>query len=143
MSETAIREAVLSEHLRSLKMPGAAKEYQSLARQARDGGWAYEEFFRQVIEAEIRSRQERTSARRMQEARFPDIKTMDQVDWEALKGISRPKLLELASCAYLNRGNNIILAGPIGTGKTHIAIALGGGAARRRFRGRFTRAAGL
>lgn len=143
MSETAIREAVISEHLRGLRMPGAAKEYQSLARQARDGGWEYEEFLRQVLEAEIRSRQERTSARRLQEARFPDIKTMDQLDWDAIKGISRPKLLELTSCSYLERAEDIILAGPIGTGKTHIAIALGVEAARRRFKVSFTRAAEL
>jgi len=143
MSEAAIREAVLSEHLRGLKMPGAAREYQSLARQARDGSWAYEEFLRQVLEAEMRSRQERTAARRLQEARFPDIKTLDQLDWEALKGISRPKLLELASCAYLNQAEDVIMAGPIGTGKTHIAIGLGVEAARRRFRVSFTRAAEL
>ena len=143
MSETAIREAVLSEHLRGLKMPGAAKEYQGLARQARDGDWDYEEFLHHVLEAEMRSRQERTSARRLQEARFPDIKTLDQMDWEALKGISRTKLLELASCAYLNRAEDVILAGPIGTGKTHIAIGLGVEAARRRFRVSFTRAAEL
>jgi len=143
MSEAAIREAVLSEHLRGLKMPGAAKEYQSLARQARDGGWAYEEFLRQVLEAEMRSRQERTAARRLQEAHFPDIKTLDQLDWKALQGVSRPKLLELASCAYLNQAEDIILAGPIGTGKTHIAIGLGVEAARRRFRVSFTRAAEL
>jgi len=124
-------------------MPGAAKEYQSLARQARDGGWAYEEFLRQVLEAEMRSRQERTAARRLQEAHFPDIKTLDQLDWKALQGVSRPKLLELASCAYLNQAEDIILAGPIGTGKTHIAIGLGVEAARRRFRVSFTRAAEL
>lgn len=143
MSEDAIREAVLSEHLRGLKMPGAAREYQVLARQSRDGGWAYEEFLRQVLEAEMRSRQERTSARRLQEAHFPDIKTLDQLDWKALQGVSRPKLLELASCAYLNCAEDVILAGPIGTGKTHIAIGLGVEAARRRFRVSFTRAAEL
>lgn len=143
MSETSIREAVISEHLRSLKMPGVVKEYQSLSRQARDDGWAYEEYLRQILEAEMRSRQERTSARRLQEAHFPDIKTMDQLDWEAVKGISRPKLLDLSSCSYLDRAEDIILAGPIGTGKTHIAIALGVEAARRRFRVSFTRAADL
>jgi len=126
MSEAAIREAV-----------------QSLARQARDGGWDYEEFLRHVLEAEMRSRQERTAARRLQEAHFPDIKTMDQLDWDELKGISRPKLLELSSCAYLDQAEDVILAGPIGTGKTHIAIALGVEAARRRFRVSFTRAAEL
>ena len=143
MSEAVVREAVLGEHLRTLKLPGAAREYQALARQARDGGWAYEEFLRHVLEAELRSRQERTASRRLQEARFPDIKTLDQLDWEALRGISRPKLLELAGCAYPGRAEDVILAGPIGTGKSHIAIGLGVEAARRRFRVTFTRAAEL
>ena len=143
MSETAIREAVLSEHLSALKLPGVAREYPALARQARDGGWAYEEFLRCVLEAELRSRQERTAAHRLREAHFPDIKTLDQLDWKALQGVSRPKLLELSSCDYLSRAEDVILAGPIGTGKTHIAIGLGVEAARRRFRVSFTRAAEL
>lgn len=143
MSETAIREAVLTEHLHILKLPGVAREYTELARQARDGGWAYEEFLRCVLEAELRSRQERIAAQRLREAHFPDIKTLDQLEWKAVQGISRPKLLELASCDYLGRAEDVILAGPIGTGKTHIAIGLGVEAARRRFRVSFTRAAEL
>ena len=143
MSETAIREAVIKEHLHTLKMPGVAKEYPGLARQAGDAGWSYEEFLRQVLEAEIRSRQERTAAQRVREARFPDIKTLDQLDWKVLQGLSKSRLLELASCDYLGRAEDVILAGPIGTGKTHIAIGLGVEAARRRFRVSFTRAAEL
>lgn len=143
MSEAAIREAVLTEHLHALRLPGVAREYESLARQARDGGWAYEEFLRCILEAELRSRQERTAAQRLREAHFPDIKTLDRLDWQALQGISRPKLLELASCEYLSRAEDVVLAGPIGTGKTHIAIGLGVEAARRRFRVSFTRAAEL
>jgi len=143
MSETAIRDAVIAEHLHTLKLPGVAHEYVELSRQARDGGWAYEEFLRCLLEAELRSRQESVAALRLREARFPDIKTLDQLDWKALQGISRPKLLELSSCEYLSRAEDVILAGPIGTGKTHIAIGLGVEAARRRFRVTFTRAAEL
>ena len=143
MSDTAVRDAVLSEHLHTLKLPGLAREYPSLARQARDGGWAYEEFLRCALEAELRSREESVAAHRLREARFPDIKTLDQLDWKALQGISRPKLLELASGEYLNKAEDVILAGPIGTGKTHVAIALGVEATRRRFRVTFTRAAEL
>jgi len=143
MSEAAIREAVIAGHLQTLRLPGVAHEYRELARQARDGGWAYEEFLRYLLEAELRSRQERTAAHRLKEAHFPDVKTLDQLDWGALQGISRPKLLELASCEYLDKAEDVILAGPIGTGKTHIPIGLGVEAARRRFRVTFTRAADL
>ena len=143
MSQAAIREAVISEHLRLLRLPGMAHEYPELARQARDGGWAYEDFLHCLLESEIRSRQQRSAAHRLREAHFPDIKTLDQLDWKALQGISRPKLLELASCQYLSKAEDVILAGPIGTGKTHIAIGLGVEAARRRFHVTFTRAAEL
>lgn len=143
MSQTAVRDAVLQEQLRILKLPGVAREYPALARQAGEGGWAYEEFLRQLLEAEVRSRQDRVAARRLQEAHFPVIKTLDQLDWQALQGVSRPKLLELASCAYIQRAEDLILLGPVGTGKTHILTGLGVEAARRRFRVVFSRAADL
>jgi DNA replication protein DnaC len=83
------------------------------------------------------------AARRIREAHFPDLKTLDGVDWKALDGVCRPKVLELASCDFVAKGEDVILAGPIGTGKTMLAIALGVEAARRRHRVAFTRAADL
>ncbi|MCP9496168.1 MAG: ATP-binding protein [Pyrinomonadaceae bacterium MAG19_C2-C3] len=74
---------------------------------------------------------------------FPDLKTLDGLNWAALEGISRPKIMELVSCAYITRGDDIVLAEPIGTSKTHLAIALGIEATRRRFRVAFMRAANL
>ncbi len=136
-------EAVIREQVKTLRLPALGRQYQGVSRQARDGGWAYEQYLKELFEVEICSRQQRTSARRMREARFPDVKTLDQVKWDVLQGISRPKLLELASCEYLSRGEDIVIAGPIGTGKTHLAIALGVEAARRRQRVLFVRAADL
>jgi DNA replication protein DnaC len=95
------------------------------------------------LEVELRSREERTAKRRLKEARFPDIKTLEQLEWDALKGVSRQKILELASCEYVSKAQDIIFAGPIGTGKTHVAISLGVEAARRRFKVAFFRAADL
>ena len=69
--------------------------------------------------------------------------TLTQIDWDALEGVSRPLILELASCAYIEKTEDIIIAGPIGTGKTHLVIGLGVEAARRGFRVMFTRAADL
>ncbi|MDP3063242.1 MAG: IS21-like element helper ATPase IstB [Chloroflexota bacterium] len=143
MSEAAVRDAVLLAHLRALKLPGVAREYPALARQARDGGWEYEEFLHQLLEVELRSREDRVAARRLQEAHFPVIKTLDQLDWQALQGVSRPKILELASCAYIQKAEDLIVLGPVGTGKTHLVTGLGVEATRRRFRVFFTRAADL
>ena len=83
------------------------------------------------------------ATRRLKEARFPETKILDQIDWDALEGVSRPLILELAGCAYIEKGEDIIIAGPIGTGKTHLAIGLGVEAARRGSRVMFTRAADL
>jgi DNA replication protein DnaC len=139
----AARNAVIQEYLQTLKLPAFRRGYEALARQANDGGWAYEDYLRELLDAEVRSRQERSAAGRLREAHFPEIKTLDQIDWQALLGISRPKILELASCEYLQRAEAVVFAGPIGTGKTHLAIALGVEATRRRFRVLFTRAADL
>ena len=60
-----------------------------------------------------------------------------------LRGVERPQLAQLATCAYIERAEDVIIAGPIGTGKTHLAIALGVEAVRRRHRVAFVRAADL
>lgn len=135
--------AVIAEFVRILKLPALGREYVALARQAREEGWPYEEFLRDLLELEIASRQERAVARLLREARFPDRKTLDQIDWAALKGVSRPLIEELSTCDYLARGEDVVIAGPIGTGKTHLAIALGMEAVSRRHRVVFTRAADL
>jgi DNA replication protein DnaC len=142
-TNAAVREAVILEYLKALKLPAFAAEYRGLARQARGGGWDYEDFLRELLEVELRSREERTAKRRLKEARFPDVKTLDQLEWEALRGISRQKVMELASCEFLTEAQDCIIAGPVGTGKTHVAISIGVEAARRRFRVAFFRAAEL
>ena len=142
MSRVA-RRAVIAEGLRTLRLPSVLRDYEQRARQARDGQWDYEDYLWQLLEAEIADRGARAVARLMRAARFPDHKTMEQLDFEALKGISRPKLAELASCEYIDRGDDVVLVGPIGTGKTHIAIALGIEAAKRRRRVFFRKASDL
>jgi DNA replication protein DnaC len=137
------REAVIGEYLKALKLPAFATEYRGLVRQATEAGWDYEDFLRELLEAELRSREERTAKRRLKEARFPEMKTLEQLDWEALNGISRQKIMELASCEFLTQAQDCIIAGPVGTGKTHVAISIGVEAARRRFRVAFYRAAEL
>lgn len=140
---TAVMEAVITQHVKELKLPTVGREYQALARQARQDGWLYEDYLRELLDAELRSRRDRAAQRLIREARFPDIKTLDQIDWDALAGVSRPAIAELASCEFLAAADDVIIAGPIGTGKTHLAIALGVEAASRRHRVLFVRAADL
>jgi DNA replication protein DnaC len=137
------REAVIAEYLKALKLPAFATEYQGLARQARDGGWDFEEYLRELLEVELHSREARTAKRRLKEARFPDLKTLEELDWDALRGVSRQKIMELSTCEYITKAQDVIFAGPIGTGKTHTATALGVEATKRRFKVVFFRAAEL
>ena len=140
---TAARDALIKELCKALKVPTLYRTHEGIAREANDEGWAYEDYLLQLLEAEVNARRESSAARRLHEARFPDVKTLDQIDWKALQGVSRPKILELSSCEYLEKAEDVIIAGPIGTGKTHLAIALGVEATRRRKRVFYTRAADL
>lgn len=137
------RAAVLEAHCRELKLPTVRRQYPELVRQAAHDGWDYEEFLLQLLEAEVLVRRDGAVARLMRGARFPDLKTMDQLDWDALRGIERPQLAQLATRDYLERGEDVVIAGPIGTGKTHLAVALGVEAVQRRQRVAFIRAADL
>ena len=136
-------QAVLQQYGRLLKPRAVLREYPALCRQAEKDGWPYQDFLKELLEAEVRSRHEKAIAHRLKEARFPDLKTLEQIDWEALQGVLRPRLLELSRGEWIERHEDLCLAGPIGTGKTHLAIALGVEAARRRFRVAFTHAADL
>ncbi len=113
---SGIEDAVIQGHLKALRLPGIQAEYSSLIREAQKDSWSFEQFLREVLETELRSRERRTASRRLKEARFPEVKTFDQIDWEALEGVSRQMILELASCEYIQKAEDIIIAGPIGTG---------------------------
>lgn len=140
---TAARDAVIGEILKELKLPSIARDYADRARSARDSQWDYEEYLRELIEAERNDREARAIKRCLKAARFPDHKTLEQIDWQALQGVAKPKLRELTTCQYLEQGEDIVLVGPIGTGKTHLAIALGIEAAKRRRRVWFRKASDL
>src|SRR4029453_14485349 len=106
------------EYVKVPKSPPLGRESPALARHARDGGWEYEEYLKELLEREMHARYEHTAAMRLRQARFPEIKTLDHLEWAALQGVSRPKVLELASCDYLTKGEDVVGVGPFGTGTT-------------------------
>jgi DNA replication protein DnaC len=138
-----VLDAVIREQTKQLKLPGIGRSYPQVGRQAREESWPYEEYLRELLDTELRSRHDRAAARRLREAHFPDVKTLDQIDWKVLAGVSRPKVLELAACEFIEKAEDVVIAGPVGTGKTHLGIALGVEAARRRYRVVFMRAADM
>ncbi len=139
----AARKAVIAETLKALKLPSILRDYESRARQAQEDQWDYQDYLRELIEVERNDRESRAITRALKAARFPDHKTLEQIDWQTLQGVSKPKLRELATCDYIDRAFDVVLVGPIGTGKTHLAIALGIEAAKRRYRVWFRKASDL
>src|SRR4030095_5838431 len=97
----------------------------------------------EVFTVELASRRESAVRQRLRDARFPETKTLDQFDFAAADGVDAAQIAELARGGWLDRADNVLLAGPIGTGKTHLAIALGIEAARQRRHVAFARAADL
>jgi DNA replication protein DnaC len=126
-----------------LKLPAIRAEYGALARHAQKDGWSYEAYLHELLEVEMRSREQHMASKRLKEARFPELKTLEQIDWSAMGGVSRQKVAHLATCQFIEKAEDVIIGGPIGTGKTHLAIALGVEAAKRRMRVSFLKAAEL
>jgi DNA replication protein DnaC len=96
-----------------------------------------------LIELELIDRERRTVERRIRAARFPAVKSFDTFDFTAIPGLNKTMVLELARCEYIQRRENIIALGNSGTGKTHVALALGLAACQKGFPVAFTTAAGL
>jgi DNA replication protein DnaC len=117
--------AALRAHLRVLKLPTIARECDALARQALADGQHPLEFLRGLLQAEISTRAEHAIERRMKAARLPARKTLSQFDWRRAHGLERARFEELARATWIPAARNVVLVGPVGTGKTHLAIALG------------------
>ena len=105
--------------------------------------WSFEETLAEALAVEIASRSDSSVRHRLREARFPDLKTLDQFDFTTAEGIDQALVAKLSRGDWLERKDNIILAGPVGTGKTHLAIAVGIEDAKQRRRVAFLRAADL
>ena len=116
MSRTAVIADVIRTQARQLKMPGLARSFEDLARQSREEHWAPEDYLHEVLSVEIASRSESAVKQRLHSAAFPEMKTLDQFDFAATEGVAAPKIADLARGDWIARAENVILAGPIGTG---------------------------
>ncbi|HHH31743.1 MAG TPA: AAA family ATPase [Polyangiaceae bacterium] len=134
---------LLEKELRELKLPSFAENWSAIADEAKRRGTSYPEYLAELTHLEITGRYDRRVGRRIKEAKFPSLKTVDAFDFERQPGVDRDKILELARADFVERHENIVLLGEIGTGKTHLASAIGFACCQRGYRVRFMTAADL
>ncbi len=134
---------LLKTNLKQLKLPTVLAEYEKLAREAAAANEPYEAYLLRLTELEVASRSANALAARIRAAGFPVAKDFDSYDFSALPGLPKQKILELSRGEWIEQHYNCCLIGNAGTGKTHLATALGMAACRQGKRVRFFTAAGL
>ena len=111
--------------LAELRLPAVKQVWADLAAQADKEGWPAARFLAALAEHEMAERSRRRIERHLAEARLPPGKTLDTFDFEAVPVVSKAQIMALAAGdAWLDKGANLILFGPPGTGKSHLAAAL-------------------
>ena len=110
---------------KALRLQNARRHYRELVDEALAAGLGYEQFLRLVFERECESRSAKAVEKKIRSARFPYIKTFDEMDWSAFSVPVARTIRELQSLSFAREGRNVVLIGNPGTGKTHTAIALG------------------
>jgi len=136
-------QVLLGHHLKQLKLPTVLREYEKVARECARDGVDHPRYLLRLIELELIDRERRTVERRIRAARFPATKSLDTFEFTAIPSLNKMLVLELARSEYILRRENIIALGNSGTGKTHIALALGLAACQKGFTVAFTTAAAL
>lgn len=121
--------AVVYERVQSaltrLKLPRMLRSLDALAETAAGQQWTYLEFLDQLLAAEITGRYEREVELKIKLAHFPGVKTLDEFDFSFQPSVNERQVRELATMRFVAHGENVLLLGPPGVGKTHLAISLG------------------
>ena len=134
---------LLKTNLKHLRLPTMHAEFEALAREAATANENYQQYLLRLTELEVAARAANVLKARIKQATFPALKDFDSYDFTAQPSVPKPKVLELANAEWIEQKYNICLIGNSGTGKTHLAIALGLAACRQGWRVRFFTAAGL
>jgi DNA replication protein DnaC len=145
MSQTTelLEAAVIKEHCKPLRLPTIAASCERLAAEAIRARHPHLRFLDALLEAELQARRIRAVVRRIQEARFPQVKTLAEFDFARADKLSPSQIMALATGSYLTHKEPVLFRGDCGAGKTHLATGLCVAACRQLRKVRFATAAGL
>lgn len=139
---------LLREAFRELRLPELAAELDAVitagaTEETADDGDSRLQWLWRLVEPQLNARRERATERRLIAARFPARKSLDNFDFKFQPQLDRERVLELATLDFVRRGQNLLVAGMSGTGKSHICIALGHLACAAGIRTRYTTSADM
>jgi DNA replication protein DnaC len=117
--------------LKRLRLSGILETLEARNQQAIDGKWTYVEFLARLLEDEVERRAQKQLALRIRRAAVNTTKTLEGFDFGFNPTLNRQQILDLATCTYIRRKRNVLICGPTGVGKTHLAQALTHEACRR------------
>lgn len=110
--------------LKSIRLSGMAQRLNVRIQEASANELSHLDFLQNLVADELSIRKDRLLQRRLKQAQLPELKTLDQFDFAFNPSINRAQIKQLAACAFVSRADNILLIGPPGVGKTHLAVAL-------------------
>jgi DNA replication protein DnaC len=119
-----VKTSELSHLFRALKAPAAARALPKLAERAREDSWSHERFLEAVLSTEVASRDSHGGESRIKAARFPARKTLEEFDFTFQRSVRKQVVEHLGQLDFLHARENVVLLGPPGTGKSHLAIAI-------------------
>jgi len=125
--------SALTPTLKQLRLSGILATLEARHRQAVEGQWSYTEFLARLLEDETERRAQKQLALRLRRASLTSTKTLEGFDFSANPSLNRHAVLQLASCEFVRRKHNVLLCGPTGVGKSHLAQALAHEACRQGF----------
>lgn len=136
-------QVLLNHHLKALRLPVFLREYAKVSAQCAADKTDYSGFLLRLSELELLERERKGAERRIHAAQFPAPKTLEAFDFLAAPGVNKKQVLEWSRCEWIDTRENLIFLGNPGTGKTHLAVALGLCACQRGYTVRFLTAAAL
>ena len=143
MATTIAEPPHLAADLKTLCLSTIGAQWRLLAEQAARQRQAPADYLAQLVHLEVTGRRERRIQRRIQDARFPMLKTLDAFSFEAQPDLDRDAILQVFDCRFVAEAANVVFVGGVGTGKTHLSIALGMTCCQHDYRVRFVTAAEL